>query len=1204
MQHAPGESVPNVGGAAGGLLGRPAMVFILERHSLDRLRRLLIRQLRRSLCHRYSLQAFNWLLRQLTEPIGLHDVMWWFVSALTAGDSGDVDPSDAESELGLEHPASACEGHLGRGISRALHAYLSTVSELTLHFPLGSPLQRMAVQCFGLRFVPSDHQFLHRVNVFGNISRILSKSEEEEEERALETQTSRARTDLLLGADDVPIEVTLFQDITDMYELTVSSRPALAPALLDNSTETFWESDEEDRGKPKTIELTPGGRAGPSASGTAACQLALIAIHVDNSRDVACKVTSLLLYGGSHINNATGTGELSLLRTIEIDPAACAWQTIPLTPPGSGTSGHYRLEIRGPDATLRIRQVKLYGTRASNLTASEAPQQPVATLPTPRQVQSRLCEQETLRVFRLLTGQVFGKLLEETSTHRDSAVGSGATNGAGERMVNGSGSSTGGDAGGTELSPLPSLSESIHDLREHAVGILFSRRKLSHLQKQIIVHVVQAIERETVKSRDAWEATLNGDSSTATIYNDAYCFEMLSMVLALSGSSVGRTYLSQQHHLLKDLLSLAHTGSDRVQRQVTSLIRRILPELPADPSGQLQASGPAENGPSSDTDCEALLDVLLALIAKSLQVQLKVKNGASNGQQHQQQMAQNVTPSLATTGVSLASVTPASGQTLSAGTGIGRHQRYRWYLRGSIAAKQAESIIALVRDMASGKLSERWATASRAAVASCLLTVTQLEEEYRRSADACIRTATLWLALAALCVIDREQIERLSSNQWHRQSESNRPLCSNHDDEVTFAVLNCALCGSLCADCDRVLHLNRRTRSHHRTVCKEEQDAIRVELHESCGRAKLYWLWAVVDSRTLKGMLEFRGHDPSASCSAVPVTATGVGVCRFCGATGSSGLLALGNICPDAQCQEYGAVSCTKVHARCGHACGGILNETQCLPCLVPNCQAEGEPSQCGPGVPRLTQDGEDMCMICFTETLGTAPSVQLRCGHVFHYHCCKTVLMRRWNGPRISFGFAQCPICKVDIEHPSLEPFLAAIVALRQDVKRKALMRLEYEGLAKAVTADGTDPTRYAMERYAYYVCSQCGKAYYGGEARCDAELGENFNPQELVCGGCSDVSKAKMCPKHGMDFLEYKCRYCCSVAVFFCFGTTHFCDTCHDDFQRLTNLPKGKLPRCPAGPKATQLTGEECPLHVVHPPTGEEFALGCGICRNAQTF
>ena len=39
-------------------------------------------------------------------------------------------------------------------------------------------------------------------------------------------------------------------------------------------------------------------------------------------------------------------------------------------------------------------------------------------------------------------------------------------------------------------------------------------------------------------------------------------------------------------------------------------------------------------------------------------------------------------------------------------------------------------------------------------------------------------------------------------------------------------------------------------------------------------------------------------------------------------------------------------------------------------------------------------------------------------------------------------------------------------------------------------------------------------------------------------------------------------------------------------------------------AGPKAKQLEGEECPLHVKHPPTGEEFALGCGVCRNAHTF
>mgnify|MGYP001314628556 CR=1 FL=1 len=49
-------------------------------------------------------------------------------------------------------------------------------------------------------------------------------------------------------------------------------------------------------------------------------------------------------------------------------------------------------------------------------------------------------------------------------------------------------------------------------------------------------------------------------------------------------------------------------------------------------------------------------------------------------------------------------------------------------------------------------------------------------------------------------------------------------------------------------------------------------------------------------------------------------------------------------------------------------------------------------------------------------------------------------------------------------------------------------------------------------MDRYAYYVCFKCGKAYFGGEARCDlgAGAGDAFNPEELVCGGCSDVSIA----------------------------------------------------------------------------------------------
>lgn len=495
-----------------------------------------------------------------------------------------------------------------------------------------------------------------------------------------------------------------------------------------------------------------------------------------------------------------------------------------------------------------------------------------------------------------------------------------------------------------------------------------------------------------------------------------------------------------------------------------------------------------------------------------------------------------------------------------------------------------------------GKLAaEKWSAMIKAAVAEAIMNLTRLKAEMR-SPEECVKTPTLWLALASLCVLDREHVEKLSSSQLSKLES--RPQCANHDDGTTPAIIECSECNYLCSECDRVLHLNRAKRTHTRTVCKEEEESIRVELRESCGRTKLFWLLALADWRTLKAMVEFR--DGNNSVISEPNT-TFVGRCRFCGVVGTTGLLGVGNVCAEPQCQEYSTLACARVRP-CGHLCGGVVNEQKCLPCLQYMCQERENENAELVKAPKLTQDADDMCMICFTDALSCAPSMQLECGHVFHSNCLKMVLEKRWTGPRITFSFCQCPICKADIAHDLLVDVLEPVVSLKNDVKRKALMRLEYEGLLKA--NDVTDMISFAMDRYAYYVCFKCQKAYFGGEVRCDAEMGEKFNPQELVCGGCSDVARAQMCPKHGTDFLEYKCRYCCSVAVFFCFGTTHFCDTCHDDFQRLTNIPRAKLPKCPSGPKAKQLYGEECPLHVVHPATGEEFALGCGICRNAQTF
>ncbi len=68
-------------------------------------------------------------------------------------------------------------------------------------------------------------------------------------------------------------------------------------------------------------------------------------------------------------------------------------------------------------------------------------------------------------------------------------------------------------------------------------------------------------------------------------------------------------------------------------------------------------------------------------------------------------------------------------------------------------------------------------------------------------------------------------------------------------------------------------------------------------------------------------------------------------------------------------------------------------------------------------------------------------------------------------------------------MEHKVLHGVLAPITELQADVRRKALMRLEYEGLhnCEAITTPGAgfynDTAGFAMNRYAYYVCFKCKK-------------------------------------------------------------------------------------------------------------------------------
>ena len=296
--------------------------------------------------------------------------------------------------------------------------------------------------------------------------------------------------------------------------------------------------------------------------------------------------------------------------------------------------------------------------------------------------------------------------------------------------------------------------------------------------------------------------------------------------------------------------------------------------------------------------------------------------------------------------------------------------------------------------------------------------------------------------------------------------------------------------------------------------------------------------------------------------------------------------------CGMLDCQQNQAFACAK-HLACGHPCPGIMDESECPPCLVDNCLRS-----------TMGKVGTSWCSICYIEELRAAPCIVLKCGHIFHFKCVKKQLLQKWPGARISFGFMSCPECNQEIAHTSLTELFNELITFRAEVRNGALLRLRHEGLDKddaVVNLSGPyykNPASYAEATLSYYQCYVCERPYFGGIRRCDDNIDEEqgrFNPSELVCAVCVPLRQLKTCRTHGSEFIEYKCKFCCSVAQWFCWGTTHFCSSCHRMQERGDFVTKKKITDLPScqGKK-------NCPLRVDHPPNGtEEFALGCAMCR-----
>ena len=335
------------------------------------------------------------------------------------------------------------------------------------------------------------------------------------------------------------------------------------------------------------------------------------------------------------------------------------------------------------------------------------------------------------------------------------------------------------------------------------------------------------------------------------------------------------------------------------------------------------------------------------------------------------------------------------------------------------------------------------------------------------------------------------------------------------------------------------------------------------------------------------------------------------------------------SVCHREACRKKVEAACSKTLA-CGHPCGGVRGEPECLPCLrCPKAEAPRESAaETRQNLRAPFPAGTEPCCVCYVDELKAEPCIRLGCGHVLHRRCALERIKNGWPTQNITFDHLRCPLCGEDgreptavgsmqavvMSHPSLARALAPSLALRETVMRRARRRLALDanGPPRQIQAGGDyegRPGEYALSRFNYYLCETCETPYFGGDRAChrggvergdDRERGQvpaaGPEAHRLVCGSCSVTSRGKECKKgHGAEEMEYKCRYCCDVAVWFCFGTTHFCDACHTKWVTAS-------PDWETDPPMKTCTRKTCPLRVEHPEHGQEFCLGCAVCRSLK--
>jgi hypothetical protein len=274
------------------------------------------------------------------------------------------------------------------------------------------------------------------------------------------------------------------------------------------------------------------------------------------------------------------------------------------------------------------------------------------------------------------------------------------------------------------------------------------------------------------------------------------------------------------------------------------------------------------------------------------------------------------------------------------------------------------------------------------------------------------------------------------------------------------------------------------------------------------------------------------------------------------------------------------------------------------------------------PVAPSRFQDTSTDCAICLSP-LDEEEVVELACGHRWHFECLKEQLEHAQpnHAKRLLFSGCQCAKCGAFCDHPALQHLTRKTDALRERVDAMIAEQLEndapdvWKRQASLSASHATTLVDEARRKYAFYQCNSCNEPYFGGTIECaDQEEGE-LAPQDRLCVGCAPQPQThcENLTQH-RGHLVWKCRYCCRDANYVCYGTVHFCSSCHDrNSQRVRRRQQMGHSSSSAPPPLEPIPcpGESCPYpkspgqacHTNGPTSVCEQVFYCASCVSRRT-